>query len=263
MRSQGIYPQNYGDVIQNNVVYNCEAWGISAYHACTNTIISNNLVFGNKAGGILGEAAPQRDGNPNRVVWDNSIVSNNIIINNGGYGISNSSSALVGSHNQYLNNFIYGNASGAFALNGNHTYIQSGNITTNSNPGFVNYQSNGTGDYHLASGSPCIGAGTSQGADPTDHDGVKRPQQRTRGSGYDIGPYEWTAPLTHSRDASQHKVQLVLAAAWEAITRLKSVGCTAGHPPCNNGMMNHGLRSRRNPDVGSLGGCPRILPRNS
>ena|SRR5271165_3637239 len=47
-----------------------------------------------------------------------------------------------------------------------------------------------------------------------------------------------TAPLTHSRDVSQHKVQLVLAAAWEAITRLKSVGCAAGHPPCNNSMMN-------------------------
>ena len=59
------------------------------------------------------------------------------------------------------------------------------------NAGFVNYQANGTGNYHLTAGSPCINAGTSQGAAATDMDGVPRPQVRSTGNGYDIGPYEY------------------------------------------------------------------------
>ncbi len=43
-------------------------------------------------------------------------------------------------------------------------------------------------DYHLQPGSPCIDAGTSEGAPLFDFEGHERPQ----GNGIDIGPYEYT-----------------------------------------------------------------------
>jgi len=43
------------------------------------------------------------------------------------------------------------------------------------------------GDYSLQSGSPCIDAGTSEGAPDTDILGVRRP----KGDGYDMGAYEY------------------------------------------------------------------------
>ena len=44
----------------------------------------------------------------------------------------------------------------------------------------------GGGDYHLEGDSPCIDAGTSEGAPDTDIDGELRPQ----GAGYDMGADE-------------------------------------------------------------------------
>jgi len=53
-------------------------------------------------------------------------------------------------------------------------------------PLFVRYRRDGSGDYHLARGSPCIDAGTALGAPATDFDGRRRP----KGGGYDIGAFE-------------------------------------------------------------------------
>jgi parallel beta-helix repeat protein/predicted outer membrane repeat protein len=61
-------------------------------------------------------------------------------------------------------------------------YEGEGNI--DSGPLFVDAEN---GDYHLTASSPCIDAGTSEGAPNTDIDGVSRPQ----GAGYDIGAYEF------------------------------------------------------------------------
>ena len=55
-----------------------------------------------------------------------------------------------------------------------------GNI--NADPLFM-----GNGNYHLSAGSPCIDAGTADGAPAYDIDGDARPQ----GAGYDIGSYEY------------------------------------------------------------------------
>jgi len=53
-------------------------------------------------------------------------------------------------------------------------------------------------DLHLQSGSPCIDAGTGEGAPDHDLEGVPRPQ----GSGFDMGAYEF--PLDNARFISQH-----------------------------------------------------------
>jgi len=47
------------------------------------------------------------------------------------------------------------------------------------------------GDYHLRAGSPCIDSGTSEGAPPTDIEGMPRPQ----GAGFDMGAYEAYLPV--------------------------------------------------------------------
>lgn len=54
-------------------------------------------------------------------------------------------------------------------------------------PSFVSYNTSGTGDYHLNSGSPCIGAATATNASVIDFDGNARPS----GGGYDIGPLQF------------------------------------------------------------------------
>jgi len=70
---------------------------------------------------------------------------------------------LTGTHNQYLNNLVYQNGPADWNL-------QNGNVAIGSisaDPQFINYQPDGSGDYHLSSTSPAIAAGTSSGATPS------------------------------------------------------------------------------------------------
>ena len=181
----GIYQGNIGGHISNNIVYNIRGgYGIHCWHACSNATITNNLVFNNNAGGIIvgGGDAPNYANSP----ADNIIIANNIAINNARDGIREfeySGEHTIGSHNQILNNIVYGNPDGNMVLLAGNT--ASGTITSNAQ--FVNYQQDGSGDYHLKSTSPAIDAGTPVGAPSTDFDGNPRPQ----GKGYDIGPYEY------------------------------------------------------------------------
>jgi len=59
----------------------------------------------------------------------------------------------------------------------------------------------GSGDYHLQAGSPCIDAGTSDGAPTEDLEGNTRPQR----SGYDMGAYEYenVAPVISLESVTQ------------------------------------------------------------
>jgi uncharacterized repeat protein (TIGR01451 family) len=177
----GIYISNYADQVVNNISYRNQGWGIHSWHAATNATIANNLVFENGHGGIIVGAGDA----PGGVTADYFLVTNNIAVNNKSYGVIEI--GIVGTHNQYLNNLVYGNQSGGFSL-------QHGTMAQNTvvaDPLFVNYQADGTGDYHLAAGSPAIDAGTSLGAPATDLDGVARPQ----GRGFDIGPYEYVTSV--------------------------------------------------------------------
>jgi len=58
-----------------------------------------------------------------------------------------------------------------------------------SDPRFVNYQADGSGDYHLQSNSPARNAGFKSKCSPFDFDGASRSQ----GAELDIGAYEFVA----------------------------------------------------------------------
>jgi hypothetical protein len=75
---------------------------------------------------------------------------------------------------------VYGNASTISMKVGSATG------TFSADPLFVNFQTNGTGDYHLKRNSPAVDKGTATSAPTTDIDGIARP----RGAAPDIGAYE-------------------------------------------------------------------------
>jgi hypothetical protein len=173
--TQGIYHSDNRGHILNNISYRNSAWGIQLWHAAANVVIANNLVFANGEGGIVvgdGDA-------PGGWVDDNTIVTNNIIRNNP-TGIAEQ--GVTGTHNQYVNNLIWQNGQGIVLQNGLHDVG-----TISADPLLVNYQPDGSGDYHLQSTSPAINSGTTQGMPSIDFDGAPRPV----GSGPDIGPYEF------------------------------------------------------------------------
>lgn len=173
----GIYHTCTGGTIANNLVYGIAGYGTHLWHAATYNILSDNLVFACRTGGILvGNDGTNRWATSN----DYTTVSDNIVYNNNGYGIREYGN--TGIHNQYLDNCTYGQSANILLQNG---LLAQG--TLSANPQFVNYQANGTGNYHLATGSPCIGAGTATGALSLDYDGNVRPPEGT--TRYDIGPY--------------------------------------------------------------------------
>jgi parallel beta-helix repeat protein len=175
---QGIYHSNLRGHVLNNISYRNAAWGIHLWHAANNVVISNNLVFGNGEGGIVvgdGDA-------PGGVTDNNTLVTNNIIRNN---PIAISEQGSTGTGNQYINNLIWQNTQGIVLQHG----LQDVN-TINADPQMVNYQADGSGDYHLQPGSRAINSGTTQGMPPIDLDGAPRPF----GTGPDIGPYESGSP---------------------------------------------------------------------
>jgi parallel beta-helix repeat protein len=192
--AQGIYSSQLRGHIQNNIVYRVAAFGLHLWETSNNTVVSNNLSFNNGAkpdSGFLGGGAII--GNPTEYsALKNTTVSNNIIRNNRGMGIVEYDYGNTGSGNRFLNNIIFENGFNTIRIK---TGLASGTLT--SDPQMINFQMDGTGNYHLMSTSPAIDAGTTACASKTsscvpstDLDGVTRPQ----GSAYDIGPYEYPPP---------------------------------------------------------------------
>ena len=172
----GIYAQETGSVVLNNVTFNIAGRGLCIWgDRATNVTVVNNTSFHNQDGMVAGASGATS------TVFDNSIIANNIFYGNVQYGIYESDS--VGSNNRYLNNLVDGNPYGTGMLTGQLVG------TVAANPQFVNYTGDASGDYHLTSGSPAIGAGTSTDAPSSDFSGGARPQ----GSRFDIGAYEYGA----------------------------------------------------------------------
>jgi hypothetical protein len=188
-QTDGIILESAGTAnrVTNNIVYHTSGgWGIlvgnsNAAFNNVNSVIANNTVFSTALGGII-----VMSGN-------GTTISNNIVANTGQLsgrcGISAPTSVSV----TYLNNDLWNNGGGNYCLEWG-TSDQSVHSTDKSvDPAlgttFVNWQADGSGDYHLKAGSPMVDAGSSAAglAPTTDFDGTSRPQ----GAGDDIGAYEY------------------------------------------------------------------------
>ncbi|HSW97905.1 MAG TPA: choice-of-anchor Q domain-containing protein [Candidatus Saccharimonadales bacterium] len=161
-----IYVDDDGDIVSNNITYNNVGNGLYTNHGTGKVIFTNNLSYANKEYGL----GINGSGSGN-------IAQNNILIGNGIAGMKTWSGV---SNTQVSSNILFNNASN-FIFDGSAT--QSKTIT--SDPQLVNYQSNGSGDYHLKAGSPAIGAGVSGNAPSIDFDG------HSRSGAIDIGPYAY------------------------------------------------------------------------
>jgi len=170
-----------GGKVHNNICYNNGAYGIQLWHGANAASVFNNLVFGNLYGGIIiGAVIGEGNG-----LNDNTTVANNIVIYNGvplvhlDGGIRELGS--TGTHNQYVNNLTFQNTAPQVLLQ--NGLVDTGTITTD--PLLVNYQADGSGDYHLTDSSPCTGAGIATGAPTNDITGALRSLKAST----DIGPY--------------------------------------------------------------------------
>jgi len=172
---QGIYFTTAQAKIENNVVSNVTGYGFHGWHDVRNTKVTNNTSFNNGEGGFVvggGDYVNQT------APCDYMVVTNNIAYGNTGYGFSEQGDN--GAHNIWSNNLANGNGTDWSLNTSSHVNDVAGS------PGFVNYQADGSGDYHLDTGSPAIGAGLATYAPATDFSGV------TRTSPFDLGAYKYT-----------------------------------------------------------------------
>ncbi len=175
---QGIYIANANNVVTNNIVSGVAAAAIQQWHGATSSTIVNNTTFHSKVGILIG----QGDSGATSTGSANNYVANNIVYDNITYGIVEA--GKVGGNNRYVNNLV--NASGtnvrvAGAVSG----------TINSNPMFVSYAANGSGNYRVQSASPTIDRGTTNLAPATDIEGNSR-----AGSPIDLGAYRFGSSTT-------------------------------------------------------------------
>lgn len=206
--THGIYVENapspdvggYSTRVSNNIIYRNESDGITSWHCATHMVIANNDSFENGNAGILVGA------NDSGCINDYSVINNNILVHNGWHDYCTYSDPVLcpaGSHsgkggiyetgvtgpnNRYDNNLSYENLYNGAQNDSIH--LQTGtelNAITGIASLFVNYQADGTGNYHLQASSPAVNAGTSMEAAPYDFDNYPRPY----GAAYDIGAYEW------------------------------------------------------------------------
>ena len=170
---QGIYIANANNVVTNNLVSGVAMAGIQQWHGATASTIVNNTVFHTKDGILLGQGdAGTTTGSAN------NYVANNVVYDNTTYGIVEL--GKMAGNNRYVNNLV--------AKSGTSMRV-AGSVsgTISSDPLFVGYQANGTGNYRLSSSSPAIDRGTSTSAPRVDLTLVARP----RGAAIDIGAYEF------------------------------------------------------------------------
>jgi parallel beta helix pectate lyase-like protein/uncharacterized protein DUF1565 len=143
----GVHGTNFK--IQNNLIYRCEDFGIHPYDEteASGIEVLNNTVAGT-ARGIL--QAPH------------GVTVNNLV-----YNVRDLHYDIRGSGNTVRNNAYAGTGDGSNRSSG---------VAGIGNPQFVNYALDGSGDFHLRTGSPARNIGTASGVPSSDRDGVHRPQ---------------------------------------------------------------------------------------
>ena len=205
------YYENIDGEVKNCIVVNTQYAGIGIYAAKNPKVYNNTLVDVAQdahSGLYFGLTFQDWDSEAGRPPALNPTLLNNIVVQSAG---SNSTimeirysselgglSALTGMPVMSNNRYFVKNGTAYFednrpgsefsgGLSSWKAHISGDAGSTEGDPVFVN---SATGDYHLASTSPCINTGTSIGAPAIDYDGITRPQ----GNGYDIGAYEFLMP---------------------------------------------------------------------
>jgi len=167
---QGIYwdtTTGGGNLIANCLVEHNRATGIQLYPDPTGVVVEENTIVNNDNYGVVVY------GTQNTLV-NNILANNGVVANNPQMNINSGTNHLIDSNIFWSTNSSLGG------------YINStGQVVTHSllaDPLFVNA---GQHDYHVMLGSPAIGAGNLNYAQPVDKDNV------SRGTGPDLGAYEY------------------------------------------------------------------------
>jgi parallel beta-helix repeat protein len=184
----GIFSGYSSPIITNNIISGNIELGILCW---SSEIISNNIISNSQSGIYCSGSSPIIT---NNIITENSIegifcegssptITNNIITSNE-LGISCDISSPAISYNDVWDN-------GEDKEDNYHGCVAGiGDITAD--PLFIDPTNS---DYHLQAGSPCIDAGTNEGAPSTDFDGNPRPMDGD-GDGIaiiDMGAFEYVS----------------------------------------------------------------------
>jgi parallel beta-helix repeat protein len=201
-RSSGLNGTDAGNnTVAYNRVYNngfglhsnglpANGWGIGLFVGDAN-LAFNNVVYGNKGGGVYTDI-----GATHTSIFNNSVFNNNLV--GGNHGIEADTLADVRNNAAYGNNgadlYVSASASGSvqdYNVAGTIGGMSGAHSLANTNPLWVDAAA---GDFHLCTvlttgctaSSPAIDVGVTLTEVPDDFDGVSRPQ----GNAYDVGAYE-------------------------------------------------------------------------
>jgi hypothetical protein len=233
-----------GAYVSGNTIYNNGIGGGSGINmdGVQNSRIENNLLYNNHASGISLYSIDGGGGSSSNIVANNTVleanngrwalniqqgstgntVRNNILLNDhptrGAIDISSDSlPGFTSDYNVVISRFTTngGNSNLTLAQWQAHTGQDTHSLVSTAAALFANAPGN---DYHLKSGSPALNAGTSSFAPPADNAGLPRPA----GTAIDIGAFEFGALLgDYNRDGRVNSSDYV---AWRntlgtAVTR--------------------------------------------
>ncbi|MFM7070557.1 MAG: Calx-beta domain-containing protein, partial [Planctomycetota bacterium] len=205
------------NLVEGNVIYGNGVGGGAAlnFDGLQDSVIRNNLLYDNHAGGIVLYVSDAADGSKNNVVANNTVIQaadgrwallmangsgGNVVMNNillsqnpgrGSLTVDSNSLPAMSDHNVVSSLYQLNGYNASFSqwhsLSGgqdaNSIVIPQANVSTVMQALFVNPANN---DFHLKAGSVAIDAGDSVNAPATDVYGHSRPS----GVGVDIGAFE-------------------------------------------------------------------------
>jgi len=154
--AHGIYANNPGTVVENNVIIQALSYGIHLYSAPCKAVISNNTVDQSGRADIIlggGDCSPQ-----GTITVDNNILEGGpagaIVLGAGGVAPCTSGTRIKISNNLFRSssNQVAGNLNGCTDVSG--SLVEAPTTT------FVSYSAGGNSDYNLKTGSAAIGRGT-------------------------------------------------------------------------------------------------------
>lgn len=149
----GIYSSNRGGRIVNNLVFRAASFGIHLWHAATHVTVANNTVFANGSSSMGGGIVLGNGNGPGGVFLDHTRVINNIVYDNPAASIKEFcyvGDDCIGPNNTFANNLVFNNGQPIALRRGR------ANNTIAADPQFVDYRSDGRGNYALRPTSPAI-----------------------------------------------------------------------------------------------------------